>query len=111
MEELLEMYSSENLFPREQEGPRKGKLIPWKDIRGNVVVDPTASIKQAPFIIDYRAYNKYKALHGSSGIPLNKNIKMTREEKEEIDELFKRRIEHKDNKETHSEAISNYIKR
>ena len=68
MDELLEAYSSQNLFPRETEGPKAGKLIPWKDIRGNVVVDPTANIKQAPFIIDYNAYKKYKALQNSSGL-------------------------------------------
>ena len=39
-----EKYSAANLFPVEMDGPKKGKLIPPRDEKGNIIVDPTAQL-------------------------------------------------------------------
>ena len=37
-------FSAANMFPIEKSGPNKGKYVPKRDERGNIIVDPTQQI-------------------------------------------------------------------
>ena len=55
-----EQYSSDILFPRYKDGPRKGKLIYSRDERGNIVVDPTRNLAKEQLFIDFNLFNQIK---------------------------------------------------
>ena len=80
-------FSAANLFPLETEGPQKGKHIPRRDERGNIIVDPTANLQKEPLFIDFDLYSRYKKMaQKGKVVQLKKNI--TRTEREEIKKLF-----------------------
>ena len=57
-----EMISSSMLFPKETEGPRKGKIRSLKDSRGNVIVDPFTVIEKKGVSVDFETY--FKMMNG-----------------------------------------------
>ena len=64
----------------------KGKLIPAKDERGNIVVDPTTLVTKDPFFIDYHLYNKFKKMVQEGQVQKVKVF--SKEEKAQIRRLF-----------------------
>lgn len=52
--------SADEIWPRAEDGTKKGKLIATRDTHGNIVVDPAGNIVKNQYLLDY---NVYKALH------------------------------------------------
>lgn len=55
-------YSAEQLFPRYESGPDRGKLIYARDAQGNIEIDPTANVVQDPLSLEYSLYCRAKYL-------------------------------------------------
>ena len=84
--ERAEKVSAANIFPVEQSGPNKGKLILQRDERGNIITDPTCNVQKAPFFIDFSLYTHFKNA-AEEGHRFKPEV-ITQKEREEIKELF-----------------------
>ena len=48
--------TAEEIWPRVQSGPNKGQVIPRRDNRDNIVVDPAGNIIKESYLLDFNVY-------------------------------------------------------
>ena len=59
-EDTTGQLTASEIWPVAKAGPKKGKIIPRRDLRGNIVIDPAGNIEASKYLLDY---NIYEMLH------------------------------------------------
>ena len=76
------------MFPIEESGPNKGKILPRRDERGNIIVDPTTLVQKDPLLIDYKLYSRLKD-NAEKGKQLDLDPYISKKERLEMKHVFR----------------------